>query len=62
MAWSYLPHTQEDREAMLSAIGVGKVEELFKDIPAQLLFNRPLELPAAMSELELVTSLQKLLS
>ena len=60
MAWSYLPHTKEDRSAMLAAIGVGKVEELFSDIPAQLLFNRPLQLPAAMSELELVNSLQEL--
>jgi glycine dehydrogenase subunit 1 len=60
MAWSYLPHTGEDRRTMLSAIGVEKVEELFKDIPEQLLFNRTLQLPAAMSELELVNSMQKL--
>jgi len=60
MAWSYLPHTPEDRQTMLAAIGVEKVEELFSDIPAQLLFNRPLQLPHAMSELELVNSLQKL--
>jgi len=60
MAWSYLPHTPEDRRTMLAAIGVGQVEELFSDIPAQLLMNRPLQLPAAMSELELVNSLRKL--
>ncbi|WP_378954520.1 aminomethyl-transferring glycine dehydrogenase subunit GcvPA [Pelosinus sp. sgz500959] len=60
MTWSYLPHTQEDRRTMLNAIGVERVEELFSDIPAQLLFNHPLQLPAAMSELDLVKSLQKL--
>jgi len=60
MTWSYLPHTPEERRTMLDAIGVGQVEELFSDIPAQLLFNRPLQLPTAMSELELVNSLQKL--
>ena len=60
MTWSYLPHTSEDRRAMLTAIGVEKTEELFSDIPAQLLLNRPLQLPAALSELELVNALQKL--
>ena len=60
MTWSYLPHTHEDRRSMLAAIGVGQVEELFNDIPDQLLFSRPLQLPGGMSELELVNSLQKL--
>lgn len=60
MAWSYLPHTQDDRRSMLAGIGVGTVEELFSDIPKELLLDRPLQLPPTMSELELVTSLQKL--
>ena len=60
MAWSYLPHTEEDRRAMLAAIGVEKAEELFCDIPAQLRLNRPLQLPAALSELDLVNSLGQL--
>lgn len=62
MTQSYLPHTPEDRRAMLTAIGVEKVEELFADIPARLLFNDTLQLPAAMSELDLVKSLQTLAS
>lgn len=62
MAWSYLPHTHEDRRAMLAAIGIEKAEELFCDIPAQLLLHHPLQLPAAMSELDLVNSLRKLAS
>ena len=37
MAWSYLPHTDEDRRTMLAAIGVEKVEEIFCDIPDKLL-------------------------
>ena len=60
MTWSYLPHTEEDRRAMLAAIGVEKAEELFCDIPAQLRLNRPLQLPAALSELDLVNSLGQL--
>lgn len=60
MAWSYLPHTEEDRRAMLLAIGAQKVEELFKDIPQELLVAGALQLPPAMSEMELVTFLQQL--
>lgn len=60
MRWSYLPHTEEDRRAMLKAIGVDQVEELFVDIPADLRLNRPLNLPAAMSEPELARHLQGL--
>ncbi len=53
MPWSYLPHTPEDRNTMLAAIGVNSVEELFVDIPSDLRLKRPLSLPAAMSEPEL---------
>jgi glycine dehydrogenase subunit 1 len=60
MGWSYLPHTYEDRRTMLAAIGVEKVEDLFNDIPTHLLFNRPLQLPAPMSELDLINYLHKL--
>ena len=57
MPWSYLPHTGEDRKAMLAAIGVGTVEDLFADIPADLRLNRPLDLPEALSEPELANHL-----
>jgi glycine dehydrogenase subunit 1 len=60
MAWSYLPHTDEDRRTMLATIGVEKVEELFCDIPDKLLFKKSLDLPPAMSEPELVNAMQKL--
>lgn len=57
MPWSYLPHTDEDRKAMLQAIGVNEVGDLFVDIPAELRMNRPLDLPQAMSEPELAEHL-----
>lgn len=60
MVWSYLPHTAKDRRAMLATIGVQKVEELFKDIPKELLVDGNLQLPPAMSEMELVSALQQL--
>lgn len=57
MAWSYLPHTDADRRAMLDAIGADSVETLFQDIPADLRMPGGLDLPPALSEHELVRHL-----
>ena len=55
----YLPATQADQSAMLQAIGVASVEELFLDIPAQ--FRNPeLRLPPPRSELELSREMGRL--
>lgn len=59
-AWSYLPHTEEDRQAMLEAVGVKSVEELFADIPAAVRLKRPLDLPGPLSEMELKAHIQEL--
>src|SRR5262245_58897604 len=45
---------------MLAAIGAGSIEELFSSIPAELRLKRPLDIPAAMSELELTQHIQAL--
>ncbi len=50
---SYLALTDADREAMLDAIGVSSIEELFADVPAGVRLERELELPSALSEQEL---------
>ncbi len=42
---TYTAVTDADREAMLSAIGVQDVEDLFDGIPADLRLGRPLDLP-----------------
>lgn len=60
MPWSYLPHTEQDRKAMLAAIGVEKAEDLFTDIAPDLRLNRPLQLPVALAEPELVKHLTAL--
>ncbi len=49
----YLYNTPEDQQAMLEAIGVESMDELFDPIPAELQLDRPLDLPPAMSEMEL---------
>lgn len=58
----YVPHTEQDRQAMLAAIGVSSVEELFSDIPESLRLKKPMAIPAGLSEPEVkkvVSSLSK---
>jgi glycine dehydrogenase subunit 1 len=57
---SYLSLTERDREEMLAAIGVSSVEELFRDIPAGVRFERELDLPPALGEQELSRHLEEL--
>ena len=55
----YTPNTENDRAEMLSAIGVNKVDDLFKDIPESYL-NPELKIPDAISEMELVKEMEAL--
>jgi glycine dehydrogenase subunit 1 len=57
---SYLSLTERDRDEMLAAIGVSSVEELFRDIPAAVRFDRRLDLPPALGEQELSHHLEEL--
>ncbi len=56
---SYIPLTPAEQEAMLKAIGVQTLEELFRDVPAAYRFPR-LNLPPALSEMEAATELNDL--
>src|SRR5687767_6423771 len=56
----YTSATDADRAAMLDAIGVGSIDELFEDIPEDLRLGRPLELPEGMPEHEVYERLRKL--
>jgi len=56
----YLPHTKEDVSQMLADIGVDSIKELFKSIPAEFQLEKPLDLPNALSERELVRALTEL--
>ncbi len=58
----YIANTDADRRAMLSAVGLASLEELFADIP-QAVRDRfqPLNLPAR-SEMEVARSVQKVAS
>jgi glycine dehydrogenase subunit 1 len=48
----YTAVTDEDLEAMLGAIGVGTLEDLFADIPESVRLGREIDLPAGRSEPE----------
>ncbi len=53
----YGPHTSDDRQRMLAALGLTSVDELFDDIP-QALRASVLDLPPPEPELELAARLQ----
>ncbi len=53
----YLPLTTDDRNKMLSEIGAGDIEELFKDVPNDALLKSAIDLPSHKSEMEVETSI-----
>ena len=50
---AFIPHTREDVEAMLAAIGVGSIEQLFDEIPANLRLGALAGVPESLSEMEI---------
>ena len=50
---SYIPSTKEERLEMLKAIGLNDYNDLYKDVPAEMLLaDGDLNIPEGMSELE----------
>lgn len=49
----YIPHTGQDVQRMLKAVGVNKTQDLFASIPADLQLDRSLDIPAAIDEISL---------
>jgi glycine dehydrogenase subunit 1 len=56
----YLPLTEADRADMLARIGVGSIDELFADIPADKRLASLLDLPLRKSEMEVERLLARL--
>ena len=48
----YLPHTDEDRQAMLKSIGADTVEDLYCDVPDKALLSEPVDLPTYAGEMD----------
>ena len=55
----FIPHDDKTIAEMLSIIGVTKIEDLFKDIPKDLIING-LNLPEGLSEPDVLKNLQEL--
>ena len=52
MAFAYFPHTEDDIRQMLDRIGVGSLEDLYSDVPVDVIYRKEYDLPDAMSEVE----------
>ena len=50
----YIPNSPDERAEMLRLVGVGSTENLFDSIPEDVRLRRALNVPAALSELELL--------
>ena len=57
---SFVPGTQAEREQMLKAIGMEREEQLYADVPEQMLLREPLNIPSGMSELEVRNRMMEL--
>jgi glycine dehydrogenase subunit 1 len=62
MPHHYIPNVHETREQMLRELGVSCLDELFSDIPPRVRLGRRLDLPAAMSEIQVKRHVQEILS
>ena len=52
MAFAYFPHTEDDIRQMLDRIGVESLEDLYSDVPKDVIYREEYDLPDAMSEHE----------
>ena len=55
----YTPNTEAQRQEMLSAMGLNSLDELYREVPPQVL-NPKIDLPAPLSEPELTAEMRKL--
>ena len=60
MSNKYIPHTESDILEMLDKAGVKSIDELYQDIPEDIILRRDYEIPSAMSEHELRDHFKKL--
>jgi len=56
----YIPHTEEDIRRMLEVVGVESVGDLFSEVPDVVRLKSPLNLPASLSESELLKELEQI--
>ena len=55
----FIPHTEADVRAMLTAIGAGAIEDLFEEIPSALRLRALEGVPPGMSEMQILRLMQE---
>jgi glycine dehydrogenase subunit 1 len=56
----FAPHTEDDIREMLETVGVASLDDLFEEIPSDVRLDRPLDIPAGVSEMEMLADLRSL--
>ena len=56
----YIPNSPDERAEMLEQIGAGSIENLFDSIPKELRLRDHLNVPAALSEIELLKQFEEM--
>ena len=57
---SYLCSTPEERQAMLETMGMKSMDDLYVDVPEEVMIKGPLDLPAPKSELDIRRTMESL--
>ena len=45
MGFAYFPHTDEDIRLMLERVGAGRLEDLYSDVPADVMYGKVFQRP-----------------
>lgn len=56
----YIPNSPDERVEMLRQVGVSSIENLFDSIPEDLRLSQPLNVPVALSEIELLKKFDRM--
>lgn len=56
----YIPLTEKDKQEMLETIGANSIEELFGDVPKEILLDRELDIPNGEDETTLLKRLSRI--
>ena len=57
---TYVPNTKEEQLSMLREIGMDSFDDLYQDIPADMRFEGPLNLPEGLSEMEVNRAMEEM--
>ncbi|MCL1854118.1 MAG: aminomethyl-transferring glycine dehydrogenase subunit GcvPA [Clostridia bacterium] len=56
----YLPHTDAERHAMLTALELADMKDLFADIPGSVLLRSPIPIPQGLSQMEALAAMESI--